>query len=118
METNYKMDSVHTNRNVLKSYTDITTFIRENFKKLQAPSICGVLTITKIKYKDFETAKMRVLIAFISVGTTRAVSSTYIALQGLVKRFTGTDVFVDYCYIPEEGRLYNAKRSRYACNVW
>ena len=43
---------------------------------------------------------MRVLVLFMSPGTTRAESNTYTCLQTLIKKEVGDDVFVDNCYCP------------------
>jgi len=48
----------------------------------------------------WKTAKLRVLMLFLSTGETRAVSSTDAVVNNLIKDEYGDDVFFDICYLP------------------
>lgn len=49
---------------------------------------------------DFDTAKLRILLLFLSAGETRSVSSTDLVLTSIIKQTMGDDVFVDVCFLP------------------
>ena len=50
----------------------------------------------------WNTAKMRVLVIFLSPLSTRAVANTHSALIGVLKADLGTDIFVDFSFFPNE----------------
>jgi len=54
------------------------------------------------KPEDFDKAKLRILILFLSAGETRAVSSTDIVLTSIVQQHLGDQAFVDVCFLPTQ----------------
>lgn len=50
--------------------------------------------------EEWETADFRILTVFLSPGPTRAVSNTFNSLNNIIKSTYGSEVFVDYAYLP------------------
>lgn len=79
----------------------IDKYLWKNYRKLPGCEFMFGVDNNQNPVSRFETAKMRVLVAFLSTGAVRSVSNTYNALDTLIHDLTGDDVFVDYCYLPE-----------------
>ena len=82
----------------------INEFLKLNYKKLVAPEYYFGVDNNQDTIEDFENAKFRILVAFLSTGSTRSVSNTFNAISHQAK-LGNEGVFIDYCYFPEEDNI-------------
>ena len=55
--------------------------------------------------EEWDTADLRVLMAFGSTGRTRSVSNSFSSIHNLIKFSYGEQVFIDYSYFPDKNDL-------------
>ena len=93
------MDFSHTLK-LNKTREQIDNWFWNNYKELSSPEYYACIDNNGDTPEMFNSAKLRVLIVFISSGKVRGVSNTPTALRSLVKQKLGNDVFVDFSYLP------------------
>ncbi len=87
--------------NLRNSHEEIEEFLQKNKYKLKSPEYMFGIDNGQDPKEMFDTAKYRVLICFLSPGETRGVSNTFMALHNIVKKEMGSEVFIDYSYVPD-----------------
>lgn len=68
---------------------------------------------------DFDKADLKIIVCFLTPGIVRAVSSSYIQLEALVRQVNeehGTSIFIDYSYFPYKTDL--DLYSKYGLPYW
>lgn len=61
---------------------------------------------------EWKNSKLKVLCVFLTPGPIRASSCTFITLNHTIKSKFGSDVFVDYCYLPYKNDIKVFKNSK------
>lgn len=85
---------------MIKDRKTIDALLWKNIKRLEQPGWSFAYDCNLNPPEVWDTAELKVLIVFLSDGSARAVSSTDLALNGLIKHNFGDRVFVDLCYFP------------------
>ena len=87
-----------------------TQFLNSYAAQMENPEFCFGIDNNQNPAEEWNTAKLRILIPFLSPGPTRAVSGTYTVLNNIIKNSFGSDVFVDNCYLPSVADIQLFKR--------
>lgn len=83
----------------------ITQFLKDNYRKMNNPEFYFSIDDNKDSVDKFNDSNLKVLCVFLSTGATRSVSNTFNALNHLVHKNLGDNVFVDNCYFPEKENM-------------
>lgn len=81
---------------------DIEVFLKANARKLVDPEYYFGLDTNQDEPEKYDSAKLRVMVCFLSPGDNRGVANTMAALNWLLHEKVGDQVFVDYCYYVTE----------------
>ena len=91
---------------MLKTRKEIDTWIYNNYRRLSKPEYMFSLDNRSQSIEEFYNAKLRVLVVFLSPGSRRTVSNTFVAITKQSRMYVNKeDVFLDYCYFPEFDNL-------------
>ena len=91
---------------MLKTRKEIDTWIYNNYRRLSKPEYMFSLDNRSQSIEEFYNAKLRVLVVFLSPGSRRTVSNTFVAIAKQSRMYVNKeDVFLDYCYFPEFDNL-------------
>ena len=91
---------------MLKTRKEIDTWIYNNYRRLSKPEYMFSLDNRSQSIEEFYNAKLRVLVVFLSPGSRRTVSNTFVAICKQSRMYVNKeDVFLDYCYFPEFDNL-------------
>ena len=80
-------------------YRDIDRFLVKNQRNMLAPEYMWGEDTNQNSRSDWKGSSLKVLVNFFSEGNVRSVSSTYNAIEYLLKLNT-KNTFVDFCYNP------------------
>lgn len=88
----------------MKNRQEIDLWLKSNYRRLVKPEYCFGIDNNQCKVEDFDNADLRILVAFLSTGSTRAVSNTFNAISN--QAMLGNEgIFIDYCYFPEQENI-------------
>ena len=91
---------------MLKTRYEIDNWLYHSYRRLSKPEYCFSFDNRSQTLEEFENAKLRVLVVFMSPGSRRAVSNTFEAISKQSRMYVNKeDVFLDYCYFPEFDNL-------------
>lgn len=90
---------------------DIEKFLKDNYRKMVNPEFYFGADNNQDPIEKFTKDNLKVLICFFSTGETRVLSNTYNALNHLFHEKYGDNVFVDYCFFPEQNNVEIFRKS-------
>lgn len=87
----------------MKTRQEINTWLFDNYRKLSNPEAMFSIDNNSCTLESWYTAKLRVLVTFLSPESRKSYSNTYEALYTQATRDLENkeDLFMDCCYLPE-----------------